>query len=38
MEKALRNLKVVGRNGVKASLDWANGYPVITIELESTTP
>lgn len=35
MAKALENLEVVGRNGIKASIEWANGYPRIVIELET---
>ena len=32
--RALDNLEVVGRNGIKAKLEWSNGIPRITIEME----
>ena len=35
MRRAFQSMEVVGQKGIKAKLEWANGRPRITIELET---
>lgn len=38
MAKALANLEVKGVDPIVATLDWANGYPRITISMKEAAP